>query len=517
MTALKTRPPTGRVPWPLILIEGGEKSGKSWMAATLSASDRIGHTAWIDLGEGAGDEYGAIPGVRYQVVLHDGTWLSILEQVEGARDEAKKALEAGDPPFVLVIDSMTLIWDMLKDWASNRARKTESNRKKLREDPNAEIVVATNFWNDANARHRKLMTMLMTFPGIVVAIARGKEVAELDAKGAPIAGRKGYRVEGHKDLAFDATVWLRVSRDDEPLIVGCRSVHAGIRPGNDKARRLPGLELERLIFDVLRCDPATATPRDLVPLQAGDAAPDGEAPGPTPMTSVARTELARLLRDADMTDRDAALLYINGIITPAHVDGTKELTAEQGDMVLDRLRKYVAQQTPPDPAASPAREEPEQLADTMSDGADTGTRMVSDAQHRHMHALWRELGYDGDHNRVNRLTIINKIIRRAVTSSKELTEGEADGVVAALESKRRELKQAAPQAPQPESPMTPVQRTEMFELLNTAGFGNDQAKALAAINTAIAPATATTTKTLTEFQAAQVIGHLKGLRTAVPA
>ena len=61
---LKTRKPTGVVPWPLILIEGGEKVGKGWSAALLSASPKVGRTVIIDLNEGAWDEYGKIRGPR---------------------------------------------------------------------------------------------------------------------------------------------------------------------------------------------------------------------------------------------------------------------------------------------------------------------------------------------------------------------------------------------------------------------------------------------------------------------
>ena len=60
MDGLKTRKPTGRVPWPCILLEGEEKAGKSWALAQLSTSDRIGALYWIDLNEGAGDEYSKV-------------------------------------------------------------------------------------------------------------------------------------------------------------------------------------------------------------------------------------------------------------------------------------------------------------------------------------------------------------------------------------------------------------------------------------------------------------------------
>lgn len=261
---LKTRQPTGAVPWPLVLIEGGEKTGKSYSSALLSASDKVGRTLWLDLNEGAADEYGAVPGARYEVIEHDGSWANILGQVEDAKAEALLAHEHGSKPLVLIVDSMTAEWDLLKDWASARARTSASNRKRLQNDPAAEIQVPMNLWNDAGARHRKLMTLLMTFPGIVVMTARGKMVAQLDDNGRPVEGSKDYRVEGHKSLGYDASIWVRMSREQAPVVVGARSVHAGIRPGVDKPQPVPSFTLEWLIFDLLKCDPRKAHTRDLI-------------------------------------------------------------------------------------------------------------------------------------------------------------------------------------------------------------------------------------------------------------
>ncbi|MFC7103887.1 AAA family ATPase [Nonomuraea rubra] len=191
--AIKTRKPTGVVPWPVVLLEGGEKAGKSWAAAELSASEKVGQTYWIDLNEGAADEYGAIPGARYLVVEHDGTWQDIVGQVAEIRQEAARAADAGEPPVVLVIDSMTAEWDLLKDWAANRAKGSRSNQQRLQRDPNAEVQVPMNLWNDATARHRRLMTVLMTFPGIVVMTARGKEVASSTRPAGRSKGRRTTR------------------------------------------------------------------------------------------------------------------------------------------------------------------------------------------------------------------------------------------------------------------------------------------------------------------------------------
>ncbi len=121
VSGLKTRKPTGRVPWPCILLEGEEKAGKSWALAQFSSSDKIGALYWIDLNEGAGDEYGAIPGAKYELVNHDGSYAQVLAAVQAVKAEARRAADAGGPPVVLGIDTGSAIWDGLKDCSSERA------------------------------------------------------------------------------------------------------------------------------------------------------------------------------------------------------------------------------------------------------------------------------------------------------------------------------------------------------------------------------------------------------------
>jgi hypothetical protein len=273
-TGLKTRKPTGRVPWPCILLEGEEKAGKSWALAQFSASDKIGTLYWIDLNEGAGDEYGAIPGARYELVEHDGSYAAVLAAVQAVKAEARRASDAGKPPIVLGIDTGSAIWDGLKDWASERAAKSARNRELLKRDPNAEVTISQNLWNDAGSRWRKLQTELLTFPGIVVVTARGKEVTEVDANGRPIEGQKTWSVQTHREFPYAASVWMRLRRGRRPSIIGARSVHVGIKPNDDPAREVTAREangrlLEWLVFDALKCDPGTAHVRDLVAFHGG--------------------------------------------------------------------------------------------------------------------------------------------------------------------------------------------------------------------------------------------------------
>ena len=269
--AVKSRKPTCAVPYPFILLEGEEKSGKTWTAIKLSASPRIGRHFMLDLGEASGDEYGAIPGADFELLEHDGSWAQIMTRVNEAFAYAQWAAANAQPPTVLHIDTMSDEWEGLKDWASELARQRLRSRGK-KVDPLAEVQVSNDLWNLASGRHRKLMLRLLTFPGIVIATARGALVTEVK-DGKPVEGSKIWRVEGQKNLAFDASVWVRMFRDSRPQIIGARSVHAGVKPGDDKPRIIPGDHenlLDWLIFDELKVDPRTSHVRDLHFTRGGD-------------------------------------------------------------------------------------------------------------------------------------------------------------------------------------------------------------------------------------------------------
>jgi hypothetical protein len=67
---------------------------------------------------------------------------------------------------------------------------------------------------------------------------------------------------------------------------------------------------------------------------------------------------------------------------------------------------------------------------------------VRPEQHRHMHALWNELGYGGDENRDNRLArTANLLGLPELNSSSDLTRGQADQVIAALKARKQRLQQ----------------------------------------------------------------------------
>jgi hypothetical protein len=440
---LKTRPPTGRVPWPLILIEGGEKSGKSWACAQFSASPRIGQMYWIDLAEGAADEYGAIPGADYLVVEHDGTWSQIYGAVLAIRDEARRAAEAGQRPVVLTIDSMTAEWDLHKDWASAKARQRHNDKARRHNKPqladDVEPTISMDIWNEANSRHRRLMTALMTFPGIVLMTARGKEVAALDDAGKPIERQRDYRVEGHKNLGYDSSCWIRLDRTKPGIVVGVRSAFVGLRPGYDDPTELAkDWTIEGIVFDTLRCGGPGAQVRDLAPPRVTDedlvdeARPTSAPPARPQPSPRARELFAAIVDAAD----EAALRGTWEALEAAATAG--EVSQAEAKQLAGHVKRRKVELDPATPAPEPT-------------GAGNGPiPMVNQAQHRRMHALWRDLGLGGTENREARLTQISMVVGRDVDTSSALTFAEAQQVIEWQERQRRTEIYAEPPAPQGE-------------------------------------------------------------------
>src|SRR4051812_14708029 len=98
VSGLKTRQPTGRVPWPCILLEGEEKAGKSWALAQFRGSAGMGALYGIALKGGPAEEYGGFPGANSQLVEHDGSSPGVRAGAQPIRAGARRAADAGEPP-----------------------------------------------------------------------------------------------------------------------------------------------------------------------------------------------------------------------------------------------------------------------------------------------------------------------------------------------------------------------------------------------------------------------------------
>lgn len=394
--ALTTRKPSAMASAPLILIEGAEKSGKSWAAAAFSASDKIGATYWIDLGEGSSDEYGAIPGARYEIVEHNGTFRELYAAVNEVKAIAQAALDAGKKPICLVIDSMSAEWELLKDMASNAQRRRLEYRKSKGKavnipGPDEEVKPDTDLWNDVTARHYKLMRILMTFPGIVLVTARGKETIAMDANGRPIPNAKAYKVEGQKNLAYDVSLWVRYTRGEEPTIMGGRSTKVDLRAGKYSPDQIRDLTIEHLVFNILGYDPTGGQTRDLV-------MPDGE------VDNVIALDIAADIIHA--TTRDELTEIWNRLVA----------LVESGE--VDRVEGETLK------ATIKAKGEKMPSANTVPDNT-----------MRRLYALLGKIGLSAEAKRPEKLVYFSEVLGRPVTTTNDLSTKEVEAIIVDLDDK----------------------------------------------------------------------------------
>lgn len=219
--SIQTRRPTGKAPWPMLLLAGVEKSGKTYAAAKLSASDLIDRTFYIEVGEGSADQYGAIPGVRFEMVEHDGSWAGIL-----AACEAAVAEPTNGKPHAIVLDSASELWALLSDEQASAAVKRGKD------------TITMDQWNTAKKRWRKVIDTLRRNTGPVIITARldlvtvveGGKPKTVDGtrNGAPV---KHWKVRAEKDLPFEVDGVIELKEPRRPHIAGIRTVAFNVPAG----------------------------------------------------------------------------------------------------------------------------------------------------------------------------------------------------------------------------------------------------------------------------------------------
>lgn len=211
---LKTRKPTGKPPWPMILLAGAEKCGKSYAAAAFSASDLIDRTFFVELGEGYADHYGAIPGARYEIVEHDGTYLSLGRQLRAATLQPRP----NGKPHAIVLDTATELWDLL----SEEAQGTANRRKK--KDADGEAQITMDLWNVAKKRWRRIVDLLRQYDGPVIITARLEQVAVMGPDGKTPTAAKEWKVRAEKNLPFECDVVVKMPEQGRAILTGVRSL-----------------------------------------------------------------------------------------------------------------------------------------------------------------------------------------------------------------------------------------------------------------------------------------------------
>ncbi|GAA2750200.1 AAA family ATPase [Amnibacterium kyonggiense] len=212
---LQTRKPTGKPSWPIVLLAGGEKTGKTFNAAKATGSSLIGRTYWVTIGEDQPDEYGQLG--DFDIVEHDGSYRAILSALRAAA--AQPAPARGVP--LLVVDSMTRLWDLLKENAQNVANERKGG------GPHKDAQVTADLWNAAAAQWAHVMDAIRSFPGPVVLTARLDQVAVMDERGQPTKERIA-KVQAHKSLPFDVGALVEMPTLGEVWVSGVRSLRLQI-------------------------------------------------------------------------------------------------------------------------------------------------------------------------------------------------------------------------------------------------------------------------------------------------
>ena len=211
--AIATRRPSGKPSWPIILLAGREGAGKSWAAASASASDLVGRTLWIGIGEDDPDEYGAIPGADFEIVEHDGSYAGILGAIRAAVSEP-----AGDIPTLIVVDSMTRLWNLLGD---NIQAIANGRAKGRRNAGTGDYAISMDLWNVAASQWAAVMDALRQHQGPVLLTARLDEVVVME-EGKPSTERS-WKVQAHKSLPFDAAAVVQLRERGAFLLTKVKS------------------------------------------------------------------------------------------------------------------------------------------------------------------------------------------------------------------------------------------------------------------------------------------------------
>jgi hypothetical protein len=230
-----TRRPTGIPSWPILLIAGIGKSGKSWSCAEASASAHVGQTLWIGIGEDEPDELGALPGADFELVPHDGTYVDILAAIEWASAQP----DVAGLPTLLVIDSMTRLWDLLCSMAQDTAN-ARGKRKRGGRDSDVEEPVTMDLWNQAKDRWGHIMDALRAHRGPVLVTARLEEVVVV--VGGKPTHDKVLKIKAEKSLPYDVGGIVEMPERGKAYLTGVRTTRMSV----PEKLILPGFTVEKL-------------------------------------------------------------------------------------------------------------------------------------------------------------------------------------------------------------------------------------------------------------------------------
>lgn len=266
MTAQRaTRRPTGKPPWPIVLLAGVEGSGKSYEAAKASGSDLVGRTYWVVVGEDAPDEYGKVPGADFEIVAHDGTYRDAVAALEWASAQP----QVDGKPTLIIVDSFGRAWDLLANMA-----QAEANAR--RSDARGEARIASDLWNLAGSRWDRMLDVMRRHAGPVIITARLERQTVFTEDGNPTKD-KHNKVKAQKNLAYDAGVVVEMrdpfGPDAGAHVTKARSLTFAADPG----RKITDFSIERLWRAMGLDEPEATAERQHTGLVVADAEDSADA------------------------------------------------------------------------------------------------------------------------------------------------------------------------------------------------------------------------------------------------
>lgn len=315
MQQLRTRQPSGKPGWPIILLAGVEGGGKSWTAAEATGLSLIDRAFYLEIGERMADEYGSVPGARFEIIEHNGTYLDILSAAVLAGREQPASGKAN----MLIVDSISELWQLLQDEAQLIANKRARGRK----NADGDHQITMDLWNQAKARYDDVMQALRGFPGPVIITARLDNVMLVD--GGKPTGEKIWKPRAEKNTPFYAQVVAQARRPREWIITKVASTRMNIAPGGEMP--FPDFTIGALL-EAMGIDANTQTSEYVKPSASGVPA--------------LPTNPESLIKQHETTgDRDA-LAELWKLCKAHEREDLMQLASEAGKRLADRQRRQQA-------------------------------------------------------------------------------------------------------------------------------------------------------------------------------
>ena len=239
-TQFNTRKPSGIQSSPVILLAGVAGAGKTWAAVEATAAPEVDRAFFIEIGEGVADAYGAVPGADFEIIEHDGSIGQIRDAIWWAAEQPAEPEKYN----MLILDSLTEVWDLLKDNAA--AEMMQRIKRKQRRLNGGEPKPDMDLWNKAGEVSDGLMRQLLDFPGPVICTARLDEVTEINDSGRP-SGAKDWKIQVNKKVPFrvSAVVQARSPRTWHLEKIVSTNPNLQIQPGELKP--LPDFTVAKLM------------------------------------------------------------------------------------------------------------------------------------------------------------------------------------------------------------------------------------------------------------------------------